>query len=107
KVDLLVGFSGAVLEEVFVRGDDADADDVVVLGNVPEPAVLALDLNNESGAFVATGIAVGAFPVGPEGGFFQNRIPLAEIEAIHDDSALAAGIDDDFGSHFLLGTVLF
>ena len=100
-------FARAVLEEVFIGGDDANADDIVVLGDIPEPAVFAFDLNHERRAFVAAGVAIGAFPVGPERGFFQNGIPLAQVETIHDDGALAAGIDYDFRTDFLFGSVFF
>src|SRR6185295_529937 len=49
--------------------------------------------------------ALGAAPVGPEGGFFEDRVPLAQAQAAHDDRALPAGIDDDIGRDVARGTI--
>src|SRR5262249_41970232 len=43
---------------------------------------------------------------GPKGAFLQERVPLAELEPVHNDRALAAGIDDDRSPHFLLPAVI-
>src|SRR5262245_37143516 len=77
-----------------------------MLGDIPEPAVLARNLNNEGRSFSAAGIAIGSFPVRPECGFLEHRIPIAEVQPVHDHRALTAGIDDDLGPHFLLRAVL-
>ena len=56
--------------------------------------VLALDLQHERGPFVPAVIAIGPFPVGPQGRLLQERIPFAQLEAVEQHRTLAAGIDD-------------
>ena len=94
------------LEQVVVVRDDADGDDVVVQRDVPEPAGLALGLDDERGALVAAGVAAGSLPVGPERRLLELRVPVAQAEAIDDERALAAGVDDDLGAHFAFRFVL-
>ena len=57
-VDLLV--AAAALEQVVERRHDADADGVVVLRDVPAPALLVRRLDDERGPLVPAGVAVGA-----------------------------------------------
>src|SRR5262249_28280424 len=79
---------------------------VVVLRDVPEPALLIRRLDDERGALVAAGVAISALPIRPDGAFVEDGVPQAELEAILQHGALAAGVDDDFGPDFDLGAVL-
>ena len=88
----------ATLEQIVERCHDADADDVVVERDVPEPAVLALGLQHHRRAFVAAAVAIGAFPVGPDRALVQDRIPQAQLEPVLQERRLAAGVDDDLGT---------
>ncbi len=72
-VGLLVAASS--LEEVVKGRHDADADRVVVLGDIPPPALPVGGLDNKGGALVASAVAIGALPVGPDGPFVKDRIP--------------------------------
>ncbi len=65
----------AVARQVFSFGDDADADHVVVLGDVPEPAFFG-NVGDGGGAGVDAFVALGAFIVGPDGDFVEVGIVL-------------------------------
>ena len=90
----------AALEQVIERRDDAHAHTVVVQRDVPKPALPVGGLDHHGGAFIASGVAVGAFPVGPDGALVQSRIPDAQFELVLDQAALAAGVDHNLGAHF-------
>ena len=79
--------------------DDADTHQVVMQGDVPEPATLVSCLQHHRPAFVSAGIAIGTAPVGPDRAFVQDGIPHTQAEAILQQSDLTAGIDDDFGAN--------
>ena len=91
--------AAAALEQVVERRDDADADDVVVQRDVPEPALSIRRLQHHRRALVAAGVAVGAFPVGPDRALVEDGIPEAQLEAVLQQRRLAAGVDDDLGVH--------
>src|SRR5207248_2672666 len=93
-------------EEVVERGYDADADRVVVLRDVPPPALLVRSLDDESGAFVAACVAIGALPVRPDRPLVEHRIPEAKLEAVLEHRALAARVDDHRGVNLFLAAVL-
>ncbi len=106
EVDRFQILAGPVEEEVVVGGDDADAEHVVVQRDIPEPAVFALGLHDESRSLIAAGVAVGALPVGPKRRFLERWVPLAQPQPRHDQRRLAAGIDHDLGAHLALAAVL-
>src|SRR3989449_1277513 len=100
--------TGAILEQVIERRHDADRHDVVVQGDVPEPAVALRirgplppgprRLQHHGRAFVAAGVAIRAFPVRPDGALVQHRIPDTQAETILNQPGLPAGVDDDLGA---------
>src|SRR5207245_720355 len=102
-VRLLV--AAPALEQVVEWRYHADADRVIVLRDVPPPALLVRRLDDQRGAFVAARVAVGPFPVSPDGALVEHRVPEAQFEAVLQHRALAAGIDNDLRPHLLLGTV--
>ena len=88
------------IEQVVERGHDADAHDVVMLRDVPEPAAPIAGLNHHRRAFVAPGVAIGALPIGPDGALVEHGIPEPQPESILQQGGLAAGIDDDLRADF-------
>src|SRR4029450_5010122 len=102
----VVGGIAAILEEIVEGCDDADAHHVVVLGDVPEPAVLAGGLQHHGCAFVATRVAVGAFPVPPDPSFVQNGTPDPEAQSILNQTGLSARVHDNPGPYFTNRAVL-
>ncbi len=105
EVNRLVVLIFAVLEEVIETGDDAHADDVVMQWDIPEPAGFALRLQDDRGAFVPARVAIGPFPIRPQTRFAKRLVPVAESQAAADHGSLAAGIDDDLGTDFVLRAV--
>ena len=85
--------------EVFAFGDDADADHVVVLGDVPEPAFFG-DEGDGGGTFVVAGAALGALVVGPDGDLVKERIAFAPAETDGGEGFLAGGVEGDGGVDF-------
>src|SRR5262249_59670374 len=83
-----------------------DADGVVVLRDVPPPALLVRRLDDQRRPLVAARVAVGPLPVGPDGTLVEHRVPQPQLEAVLQHRALAAGVHDDPGPHLLLGAVL-
>ena len=67
--------------------------------DVPEPTVAARRLKHHRRAFVAAGVAIGPFPVRPDGALVQDRIPDAEPKPILKQPGLTARIDDDPRAH--------
>ena len=94
------------LEQRIERGDDADADDVVVQRNVPEPSLSIGGLEHHRRAFVAPGVAIGAFPVGPDGALVEHRVPDPEAHLVLEQAVLSAGVDDHLGAHLTIGATL-
>src|ERR1041385_1487642 len=90
----LFGRFDATARQVLSFGDDADADHVIVLRDVPEPAFLR-HVSHRGRAFVQAGIAFGAAVIGPDGDFVQVRIANAPVVADGRESFLARAIDDD------------
>ena len=105
EIDRLVILVAAVLEQIIVIRYDADADGMIVLRDVPEPALFAFRLNNERGALVLARAAFGALPIGPNRGLLEFRIPFAQTEPAHNHRALAAGVDDHIGPHLAFRAV--
>src|SRR6478672_1107936 len=60
------------IEQVVERGHDADAHDVVVLRDVPEPAAPIAGLYHHRRAFVPPGVPIGALPIGPDGALVRS-----------------------------------
>src|SRR5262249_46494354 len=103
-VGLLV--AAAALEQVIEWGDHADTDDVIVLRDVPEPALFVRGLDHERRPLVPARVTVGPFPVGPDGPLVQHRVPEAQLEAVLQQRALAAGINDHLRPHLFPRAVL-
>ena len=53
----------------------------------------------DSPGWVAPGVALCPFPIRPDRSFVQHRIPNAQVEAVHQQAVLAAGIDNHFGAY--------
>src|SRR5262245_19273996 len=70
----------------------ANAHDVVVQRDVPEPSTLVGRLQDERRPLVAAGIAIRALPVRPDGTFVQDGIPEPELEAVLEQRRLTAGV---------------
>ena len=104
-VGLLVALA-ILVEQMFERRDDPDADRVVVLRDVPEPPLLVAGLNHERGAFVAAAIAVRAFPVGPDRPLVQDRVPDPQLEPVLQHRGLPAGVDHDLRKHVSIVVLL-
>ena len=98
-INLLV--AAPPLEKIIERPDDAEADDVVVQRDVPEPALLVGRLNDDGRPFIPADVAVRPLPIGPDGPLVQHRIPEPELEPVLQHGALPAGIHDDLGPHLL------
>src|SRR5262249_15548807 len=96
---LIQDFGGlaAVIEEGLGGGDNADGDDVVLEGDVPEPAVLVGEGEGGGGAFVVALLAQAAFVVGEDGGFAEARVAGADAELSGEEGGGAGGVDDDAG----------
>ena len=86
-----------VLEEIVEGAHDADADDVVLKGDVPKPAELVVELHDECRSLVTAGVALRTLPVGPKRRLFEVGIPLPQAEPILDQTPLTSRIDDDIG----------
>ena len=69
----------APCEQIVEVADDADAHDVVVQRDVPEPALLVLGLQDERGPFILALIAIGAFEIGPDGALVQAPDPPCAV----------------------------
>ena len=93
------------LEEVVEWRDDSHADAVVVQRNVPEPALFAGRLDDDGRTLIATGVAIGVLPVGPDGAFVEDRVPDTQLEAVLQQSALTAGVDDHLGPHLAANSI--
>ncbi len=77
-VDFLIESLRAILppfEQVVEGRHDSDADDIVMLRNVPEPSLLVRGLQYERGAFIFSRAAPSALPVGPDGAFISAPDP--------------------------------
>ena len=98
-------FRFPVLEQVFVPGYHAHADDVVVQRDVPKPALFSLGLQHNRCAFVLADVAIGTLPVRPDGGLLELRIPLTQPEAIENQRRLPTGVDHDFRADDLFGLI--
>ena len=83
------------LEQVVERCHDADADDVVVQRDVPEPAVFGRRLQDHRGPLVAPRVAIRALPVRPDRALVEHRIPQPELQPVLQERRLAARVDDD------------
>ena len=90
----------AVLEQIVERRDDADADDVVVERDVPEPALPVAGLEDHRRAFVAAGVAVGPLPIRPDRTLVEDGIPQAQLEPVLQQRRLTARVDDDLRAGF-------
>ena len=66
EVNLLEVFRFTVLEQVIVSGNDADADDVIVQGDIPKPTLFPLRLQHECRPGVLARFAFRAFPIRPD-----------------------------------------
>src|SRR4029079_7343185 len=84
----------AVLEQVVERADHADAHDVVVLRDIPEPAALVRRLKDHRRAFVPAAVAIRPRPIGPDRALVEDRVPDAQAQAVGDQAVLPAGVDD-------------
>src|SRR5262249_48207438 len=105
-LDVRLLVAAAALEQVIEGRHDADADGVVMLGDVPPPALAVGGLDDHRGALVAARVAVSALPVRPDGALVQHRIPLAQFEPAGEYGTLAAGIHDHLGAHLVLRVTL-
>jgi hypothetical protein len=59
-----------VLEKMIEIGDDTDTDNIIVLGNIPEPALLLASLQDQRCSFIFSGIAIGTLEVAPDGAVY-------------------------------------
>src|SRR5579872_1991486 len=89
----------AAARQVFSLGHDADANAVVVLGNVPKPAFFR-DIGNGCGAGINALVAFGALVIGPDGDLVEEGIFDAPIVANGTKSFFAATIQSDGGAIF-------
>ena len=85
----------AALHQVGDRADYADADLVVGQGDVPEPRVPILGVEDQGRAFVNALVALAAAIVGVDRSLFQFRLGLGQLELAADQRTLTGGIDDD------------
>ena len=83
------------LDQVGDRADHADADLVVGQGDVPEPRVPVLGVEDQGRAFVDALVALAAAIVGVDRCLLQFGLGLGQLELAADQRALAGGIDDD------------
>ena len=49
-------------------------------------------LDHHGGALIASGVAVGPFPIGPDGALIQRRIPDTQFELMLQEPTLAAAV---------------
>jgi hypothetical protein len=70
-----------------------------VLRDVPEPAVLGAGLDDERRALIAPDIALRPFPIRPDRSFVEDRIPHPQVQTVHQQTVLTAGVDNHFGVH--------
>ena len=84
------------------RRDDPDAHDVILQGDVPEPADLAGRLQHQRGPGIAARLPHRPLPVRPDRRLLEHRIPLPQTQTIEDQSALTGGIDDHLAVDDLL-----
>src|SRR5581483_7674790 len=95
----VLGRFDAVAREVFALGNDTDADHVVVLRDVPEPAFFG-DIGDGGGAGVYAFIAVCALVVGPDGDLVEEGILHTPVVADGGEGFLAGAIECDGGAVF-------
>ena len=69
----------AVLEQVVEWGHDADADYIVVLRDVPEPARFAFRLDNQRGPFILARVALRRLSNSSTRPPFSERDPIRAI----------------------------
>src|SRR5262249_49779191 len=100
-----IRIAATTFEQVLEWRDDADAHDVVVERDVPEPAILVSGLNDERRALVLAGRALCALPVRPDRALVENRIPHPQAKTVHEQTILSAGVDDDLRAHLADATV--
>ncbi len=74
-INLLVAATS--IEEVFKGRHHAHADGLVMLRNVPPPALFVRRLNDQRGTAILARSAVGTLPVGPDRPLVKYRVPMA------------------------------
>ena len=89
-----LGRLDAVSCQVFSLRHDADADHVVVLRDVPEPAFFG-DVGHGGRAGVDAFVALRAFVIGPDGDFVQERVFDPPAVADGAKGLLAGSIQGD------------
>src|SRR6185503_2764062 len=78
--------------EITRLADDADADDVGVHRDVPEPALLR-HVGDGRRALVEAGIALGALVVAPDRNLVQIGVAILPAELSREQRVAAAGVD--------------
>src|SRR5262245_26426835 len=98
------GILEAVPTQIFALSYDPDADHVIVLRNVPEPA---LTRNHGHGglAFVDSFVALGSLVVGPDCDFIEIGIGQAPALAHGGETFLAAAVECNGGAEFEGGSI--
>ena len=90
----------AAAGEIFALGHDADAGHVVVLRDVPEPA-LVRHVGDGGVAFVDAFAALGILVVGPDGDLVEIRIAHAPAALVGGEGFLARAIERDRRADFV------
>ena len=85
-----------VAVQVVRLGDDADADDVVGQGDVPEPALLG-DVGDRGRALVESGVALRAAVVREDGELREVGVAPLPAEFRGEERVAAGGVDDRVG----------
>src|SRR5204862_6998080 len=83
----------------------ANAENIVVERDVPEPALLVAGLDDHCSALVAAAVAVSAVEIGPHRALLEFGVLLQQVELIADDRALAAGVHNDLAGNRILRAI--
>src|SRR5258708_38232491 len=93
-LEYLLQIAYALAEEIFSFGHNADAEHVVMLRDVPEPALFRHVCDGRR-ALVLALVAFGAFEISPDRNFVQQWITHAPVVARRAERLASRAIDGD------------
>src|SRR6185295_5232173 len=106
-VEYLSQVLAAVFHQIIGIGDDADARDVILERDIPEPAPAARrSAEHKRGAAVQIRLAVRSFEVRVQHGLFELGVANPPSKLVREHRALTSSVDDDLRMELLNRAVL-